>query len=176
MSTKALNTFKKRRYCMLNLHGVLMKMYNKGVLLMGEPASGKSENALALLTRGHQLIADDSPLFFKDAEKWVGKASPAQQGLLCVRALGLLDVAQLFGEQALENEIALELIIYLEITIQEVAPQKLELELVNKFFDNVAIPSLTLPIATSHNVAILIETAVKLAFMPKSARIEQIFT
>ncbi len=161
---------------MLNLHGVLLNIHDKGVILMGAPASGKSETALALLTRGHRLIADDAPLFFKKNEQWFAKAEETQQGLLCVRALGLIDVAHLFGEHALEKEIALELIITLDNTVQEVAPHKLELELVNKLFDGVAIPSLTLPIATSHNVAILIETAVKLAFMPKSARIERILT
>ena len=159
---------------MLNLHGVLLGIHGKGVLLMGDPASGKSENALALLTRGHQLIADDCPSFFKKADQWFGKADAAQRGLLCVRALGLIDVEQLFDTDAIQNEIALELIITLDNTLQKVAPQKLELELVNKFFDGVAIPSLTLPIATSHNVAILIESAVKLAFMPKSAKVESL--
>lgn len=159
---------------MLQLHGVLMKIEGKGVLLMGNPASGKSETALALLTRGHQLIADDAPLFSKQANRWIGKGSPNQQGLLCVRSLGLIDVAQLFGEQALVSEVALALMITLDNSVHKIAPQKLELELVNKVVDDIAIPSLTLPIATSHNVAILIETAVKLAFMPKSAKIEQV--
>lgn len=159
---------------MLSLHGVLLNIHGRGVLLMGDPASGKSENALALLTRGHRLIADDAPHFSKKASQWVGKADLSQQGLLCVRALGLIDVAHLFGEHALQDEIALELIITLDNFIHNTAPQKLELELVNKLFDDVAIPTITLPIATSHNVAILIETAVKLAFMPKSPRVRQV--
>jgi len=159
---------------MLHLHGVLMSIHDKGVLLTGKPASGKSENALALLTRGHQLVADDAPLFFKKSDQWVGKASPTQRGLLCVRNLGLIDVIQLFGQRALHDEIALELIIALDNSVHEVAPQRLDLELVSKLFDSMTLPTLTLPIATSHNVAILIETAVKLAFMPKSAKIEQV--
>lgn len=159
---------------MLNLHGVLLNIHDKGVLLMGSPGVGKSETALALLTRGHRLIADDAPLFSKNEQQWIGRADEKQKGLLCIRNLGLLDVGQLFGENVLQSQIALDLIITLDNTVYEIPPQRLKFELVNKLFSGTSIPTLTLPIATSHNVAILIESAVKLAFMPKSARIERI--
>lgn len=161
---------------MLNLHGVLLGIHDKGVLLMGSPSVGKSENALALLYRGHQFIADDAPLFYKRNAKWVGHASATQKGIMCVRSLGLIDVEQLFGKNALRDEIALELIITLDNAYHPIAPQRLEIELVNKIFHDITVPCLSLPIASSHNVAILIESAVKLAFMPKSARIEKILT
>jgi HPr kinase/phosphorylase len=159
---------------MLNLHGVLLQIFNKGVLLMGAPGSGKSENALSLLSRGHRLIADDAPLFFKNSQQWFGKADPKQHGVLCVRNLGLIDVVQLFGEQAIQTETPLDLIIHLDNTVYEIPPQQLELKLVNKLLDEISVKELTLSIATSHNVAILIETAVKLAFLPKSAAVERI--
>lgn len=143
---------------------------------MGAPGSGKSEAALALLTHGHRLIADDAPWFSLTGNQWHGIADKAQQGILCVRSLGLIDIAQLFGEKALLPSITLDLIITLDNTHYEIPPQQLEFKLETKIFDNVSVPTLTLPIATSHNVAILIETAVKLAFMPKSSRIKSILT
>lgn len=159
---------------MLNLHGVLLEIHDKGVLLMGKAGVGKSETALALLNRSHRFIADDCPVFSRTLKGFVGKAQEEQKGLLCVRTLGLIDVVSLFGHKALIDEISLDLIITLDNTVCKIPPQKLNFELDNKLLDGLAIPALALPIATSHNVAILIETAVKLAFMPKSQRVERV--
>ncbi|MBE5777664.1 MAG: HPr(Ser) kinase/phosphatase, partial [Clostridiales bacterium] len=41
------------------LHGVLLDVYGVGVLITGESGVGKSETALELIKRGHQLVADD---------------------------------------------------------------------------------------------------------------------
>ena len=41
------------------IHGVLVDVYGVGVLLTGESGVGKSEAALELIKRGHQLVADD---------------------------------------------------------------------------------------------------------------------
>ena len=41
------------------LHGVLVDVYGMGVLITGESGVGKSEAALELVRRGHQLVADD---------------------------------------------------------------------------------------------------------------------
>ncbi|MBC7929312.1 MAG: HPr kinase/phosphorylase, partial [Rubrivivax sp.] len=40
-------------------HGVLLDMYGLGVLVEGKSGVGKSECALDLIMRGHQLVADD---------------------------------------------------------------------------------------------------------------------
>ncbi|MCS5710725.1 hypothetical protein [Candidatus Berkiella aquae] len=157
---------------MLSLHGVLLEIQGKGVLLAGSPGIGKSETALTLLTRGHRFIADDAPLFKRSGQQLLGFADKAQQGLLHTRNLGLIDVVQLFGPNVLVDEIALDFIITLNHNLPDTEP-KLKFELVDKLMDNLPIPSLSLAVAHGHNLAILIETAVKLAFMPKSARIER---
>ncbi len=43
-----------------NVHGVLMDVLGVGVLIMGRPGIGKSENALELIMRGHRLVIDDA--------------------------------------------------------------------------------------------------------------------
>ena len=40
-------------------HGVLVDVYGVGVLITGNSGIGKSETALELVKRGHQLVADD---------------------------------------------------------------------------------------------------------------------
>ncbi len=65
----------------LSLHGVLLQIFDKGVLLMGAPGSGKSEAALTLLTHGHRLIADDAPLFSLSGNQWQGTAAKSQKGI-----------------------------------------------------------------------------------------------
>lgn len=40
------------------IHGVFLNIYGKGVIIKGDSGIGKSEIALELIKRGHQLIAD----------------------------------------------------------------------------------------------------------------------
>lgn len=159
---------------MLSHHGVLLEIDGKGVLITGKPGIGKSETALTLLSRGHRLIADDAPLFERQQNQLIGKSCAQQKGLLCVRNLGVLDVRQLFGEDAVLEQIALHFIIDLVDVVLPWPQQPLKIRLVNKFIDNQAIPSLSLSIASGHNLAILIESAVKLAFMPESKAVERL--
>ena len=42
-----------------SLHGVLVDVFGVGLLLLGKSGIGKSECALALVLRGHRLVADD---------------------------------------------------------------------------------------------------------------------
>lgn len=62
----------------------------RGVLIEGEPGTGKSSLALALLDRGAKLVGDDSLLIeARDGKLWA-HPHPATKGLIEVRNLGLL--------------------------------------------------------------------------------------
>lgn len=50
-------------------HGVMMKVGELGVFIIGPANIGKSSLALELLHQGHQLIADDSVEFRWQANK-----------------------------------------------------------------------------------------------------------
>jgi HPr kinase/phosphorylase len=52
-----------------SVHGVLVQVHGVGVLLTGPSGIGKSETALALVERGHRLIADDNVLLTTDAQQ-----------------------------------------------------------------------------------------------------------
>ncbi len=150
-----------------NLHGVFLNIFNKGVLLTGKSGVGKSECALALLDRQHQLICDDAPFFEVKNRSLIGTAPKEIFSLLEVRGLGVINVAQLFGTQAIKKEGVLDLIIELVTPADLDEPlRKIEKELLNKQIMGVSIPHLTVSVMLKHHMAILIETALKLVFQP----------
>lgn len=159
-----------------NIHGVFLGIFDKGVLLKGPSGCGKSECALTLLSRGHQLIADDAPLFHLRGKRIIGSCPVALQNILEIRALGMVDVSQLYGKNALLAEKSLDLIIYLNnIELQDPPPiRKLALSLEHETLFGHTIPCLTLSLTQRTNVAILVESAVRLAFAPVSPTIERL--
>lgn len=62
----------------------------RGLLIEGEPGTGKSSLTLALLDRGAALVGDDSLLIEAREGKLWAHPHPATRGLLEVRNLGLL--------------------------------------------------------------------------------------
>jgi HPr kinase/phosphorylase len=159
-------------------HGVFLALFNKGVLLVGPSGCGKSECALALLDRGHQLICDDAPIFTSESGKIIGRSPPSIQHCLEIRGLGIVDVRSLFGKEAVVAEKPLELIINFE------APSSLDAQherviqpnINSKPILGIPIPHLTLSLVFSKNMAILVETAVRLVFSPLSPTVQRLLT
>lgn len=147
-------------------HGVLLAIFDKGVLLTGTPGVGKSDCALQLLARGHQLIADDAPLLKPAGSHLIGSCPPSIQNLLAIRALGIVDVRVLFGEQAVIREKSLDLIIQLNNSKPSEEPPTLIVPQVEyrKILGR-NVPYLTVNLALCQNAAILIESAVRWLFM-----------
>ena len=79
------------------LHGGLLSIYGKGVLIRGESGMGKSEIALELIKRGHLLVADDRVDCYRIHNKIVGKAPELLSGMLEIRGIGIINVACMFG-------------------------------------------------------------------------------
>lgn len=62
----------------------------RAVLIEGEPGSGKTSLALALIDRGAQLVGDDGVLLEHMGERLLARPHPNTRGLIEVRNLGLL--------------------------------------------------------------------------------------
>lgn len=141
-----------------------MEVMGIGVLLSGESGVGKSEAALELITRGHRLIADDAPEFSRVSPDTINGICPAALiGFLEVRGLGVLNIRAMFGDSAIKLNKYLRLIVELQHMSEESlrSLDRLQGSKQSITIQEVAIPSITLPVAPGRNIAVLIESAVR---------------
>jgi HPr kinase/phosphorylase len=146
------------------LHGVFMEVLGTGVLLIGDPAVGKSELALDLINRGHRLIADDAPEFANTAPEVLEGSCPALlRDFLEVRGLGILNIRAMFGESAVQQSKQLNLIVNLRTldAVELAGIDRLTGTLSARHILGVTIPEVTMPVAPGRNLAILVEAAVR---------------
>jgi UPF0042 nucleotide-binding protein len=73
----------------MNIHGTLVSLGGRGVLLRGAPGAGKSDLALRLIGAGAILVADDRVELTLVAGALTGAAPAAIAGLIEVRGVGL---------------------------------------------------------------------------------------
>lgn len=142
------------------VHGVLVEIYGVGVLITGQSGVGKSETALALIERGHRLVADDCVEIRQvDMDRLVGTAPELLEHLLEIRGLGIINVMTLFGAGAVRPYKRITLTIHLEFWDGEKQYDRLGLdEETIKIFDT-EITKLTIPVRPGRNLAVIIEVA-----------------
>jgi HPr kinase/phosphorylase len=146
------------------VHGVFIEVLGMGVLLVGDPAVGKSELALDLIARGHRLIADDAPRFARIApETLEGTCPEGLRDFLEVRGLGILNIRAMFGEGAVVRSKTLNLIIDLQPLDHRAIEciDRLSGSLSTRTVLGVPIPTITMPVAPGRNLAILVEASVR---------------
>ena len=146
------------------VHGELLEVFGLGVLITGASGIGKSELALELVSRGHRLIADDTPELIRVAPNVLeGSCPPALGGFLEVRGLGILNIRRMFGDSAIKRNKRVRLIINLVRLEEVVIPAELRLNgsRIQRRILDVNIPALNLPIAPGRNLAVLVECAVR---------------
>ncbi len=146
------------------VHGELLEVFGLGMLITGASGIGKSELALELVSRGHRLIADDTPELIRVAPNVLeGSCPPALWGFLEVRGLGILNVRRMFGDSAIKRNKRVRLIINLVRLEEAMIPAELRLNgsRIKRRILDVDIPALNLPIAPGRNLAVLVECAVR---------------
>jgi len=147
------------------IHGVFLDIHDLGVLLTGPSNIGKSELALSLIERGHRLIADDYVILQKESDIVIGSCPPALQGFLAIRDVGIINVIKLFGQQVFCTHKKLALIIELtpfheqQTTLFEAYLQG---SIGMQDIMNINIPKKSLLVKPNRNLALLIETCVRL--------------
>lgn len=99
----------------VGVHGVLVEIYDEGVLIVGESGIGKTETALQLVKNGHKLIADDVVKIFKLSSKELMGTSPEKtRGFVEVKGIGILNVKKLYGERSIKKEKKIDFVVVLK--------------------------------------------------------------
>ena len=146
------------------VHGVFMEVLGTGMLITGESSVGKSELALALISRGHRLIADDAPEFTRTGPDILDGRSPGVlKDFMEVRGLGVLNIRDMYGDNALKLNKYLRLIIHLKRLSEKEYTQldRLQGGREIRTIMGVDIPQILIPVAPGRNIAVLVEAAVR---------------
>ncbi|HEX7316695.1 MAG TPA: HPr(Ser) kinase/phosphatase [Pyrinomonadaceae bacterium] len=147
-------------------HGVLLDLYGLGVLIEGKSGVGKSECALDLIMRGHQLVADDLvEIRRRRPGLLMGAAPDLLREHMEIRGLGILNIRELFGVSAVSGPKQLGLDIKLVRWGEVGDVDRLGLEERTVDILGVAVPYFVLPVSPGRNLATLVETAVRVHLM-----------
>ena len=99
----------------VGIHGVLVEVFGKGVLILGESGVGKSRTALELIKRGHFFIADDMVKVKKDINKnIVGTFYKNIKNLMEVKGVSIVNLKDLFGDRVLKEKTKIDFVVELQ--------------------------------------------------------------
>ncbi len=95
-----------------NIHGTLLDVRGKGVLIRGESGVGKSECALALIERGYSLVADDYvKVQLVGDNTLVGTSKDLNFGFMECRGIGFINIANMFGIRAVRKAKTIDVVV-----------------------------------------------------------------
>lgn len=140
-------------------HGVLMDVYGEGVMLMGDSGIGKSETAIELIMRGHRLVADDAVEIRRVSNELIGTAPEVIRHYIELRGIGVIDVRQLFGMQAVKTDSQIDLVVQLEQWDNAKFYDRLGIENHCIEIMDLQVPCVTIPVRPGRNLAAIVEVA-----------------
>lgn len=143
-------------------HGVLMDIHGVGTLLLGPSGIGKSECALFLVERGHRFVADDQVILSSlPSEQVLGRAPTLLRNHLEVRGIGIINVRDLFGANAVRTEKTVQIVVELCPWSNEESYDRLGLDDARIDILGVQLPLLRVPVRPGRNMAVILEVAAR---------------
>ncbi|MGV1005594.1 MAG: HPr(Ser) kinase/phosphatase [Candidatus Nanopelagicales bacterium] len=156
-----LNRFLVRELAPRNMvMGSFVDVYGEGVLLLGHRGMARGETALELVRRGHRLIAAQSVELRRLSDIELVGIAPAGEGhLLELGGIGKIDVAALYGLQAVKSEAPVSFVAYLEPRVPGKEYERLGMDDKRTSELGVSLSMLTIPVQPGRNLAVTIEVA-----------------
>ncbi len=146
----------------LTRHGVLLDVYGVGILLTGKSGVGKSEAALELIKRGHQLVADDVVDICRITDsRLIGTCPERIRHLMEIRGIGVIDIRAMYGIGAVAFSKTIDLMIELEAWDETRSYDRIGIGEDSTEILGVKIPRQTIPIKPGRNLAIIVEVAAR---------------
>jgi HPr kinase/phosphorylase len=141
-------------------HATTLDIKGIGVMIRGDSGIGKSECALALIERGHSLVADDLTIIRVADERELNASSRAlNRGYMECRGIGIINIAEMFGVKSIRLEKRIDLVVTLKEWTPEVVEERTGLE--ENYYEilGVKVPHIEFFVRPGRDIARLIEVA-----------------
>lgn len=143
------------------VHGCLVNVYGRGVLIIGDSGIGKSEVTLELLRKGHILVADDAVIVCRIQNRLLGKAPEILYGMLEIRGIGIIDCVKMFGAASVMPDVYIDFVINLIPWNNEEVIDRAYLDAEDQHrILSLEVPKIKLPVKEGRSMSTIIESAV----------------
>jgi HPr kinase/phosphorylase len=141
-------------------HATTLDIKGIGVMIRGDSGIGKSECALALIERGHSLVADDLTVIkLLDERELSASSRPLNRGYMECRGIGIINIADMFGVKSIRLEKRIDLVVSLREWSPDVIEERTGLE--ENYYDilGVRVPHIEFYVRPGRDIARLVEVA-----------------
>lgn len=143
------------------VHGVLMDVFNTGVLISGASSIGKSETALDLLNHGHTFVADDLVLIQgSPLSHLIGRGRNPIPYHMEIRGIGIIDISRMYGPRSVRKSKQVDLAIQLEEWDLNKDYERLGIDDQTVTILDIPLPSYMIPVKPGRNIGTIVEVAV----------------
>jgi HPr kinase/phosphorylase len=141
-------------------HATTLDVKGIGVMIRGDSGIGKSECALALIERGHSLVADDlTCIRLMDERELLASSRALNRGYMECRGIGIINIAEMFGVKSIRLDKRIDLVVSLREWSPDVIEERTGLE--ENYYNilGVRVPHMEFYVRPGRDIARLIEVA-----------------
>jgi HPr kinase/phosphorylase len=140
--------------------GTTVDIKGVGVMIRGDSGVGKSECALALVERGHSLVADDiSVIKLLDERELMASSRPLTRGYMECRGIGIINIAEMFGIKSVRLEKRIDMVVSLREWTPDAVEERAGLD--ENYYEilGLKLPHIELYVRPGRDMARLVEVA-----------------
>jgi HPr kinase/phosphorylase len=149
-------------------HATTLDIKGVGVMIRGDSGIGKSECALALIERGHSLVADDlTCIRLVDERELTASSRELNRGYMECRGIGIINIAEMFGVKSVRLEKRIDLVVTLKEWTPDVVEERTGLEENTYDILGVKVPHIEFYVRPGRDIARLVEVAAMVQALKK---------